>query len=231
MNPGTNTPLGILSVSTSLCRLKREIIQTIYPERSSDSRTVSFSKITSFVSALQKWLATMPSHLKWGVAVAPSHRRSIAILHLNYWNATILLTQPFLLYVVLRGSSLSRQKKSWFEKLGDICIDAAQNAMVILKTMSNDRTISSLITFDSTCALKVIMVLVLALAKTNSAQYRQDIEACLSLVQRMEQIGFCKTAVQELPMRLAELGVMKEQEDTEAQNDLIVSQLWPELDQ
>jgi aldehyde dehydrogenase (NAD+) len=117
LNPGTNTPLGCLAVSTSLNRLKREIIQTIYPERSSDSRKISFSKVTSYVSLLQRWQAEMPSHLKWGVPVAPIHRRSIGILHLNYWNAMMLVSQPFVLYLVIKGSTLNSPKSAWFEKL------------------------------------------------------------------------------------------------------------------
>ncbi|TVY82146.1 putative transcriptional regulatory protein [Lachnellula suecica] len=218
LNPGTNTPLGILAVSASLCRLRKDIIQTIYPEQSPDSRTVSYSKVTNFIAALQKWLAAVPSHLKWGVPVAPSHKRAIAVLHLKYWDATMLLTQPFLLYLVLRSKQLSDLKRCWFEKLGDTCVEAAQDALSTLKTMELDQTLSSLVTFDATCVLKVVMVLVLALVKTNSEEYRNDIVKCVSLLQGMEQIGFCQKATQELPIRLKELGVLKDKDDSSNQN-------------
>lgn len=234
LNPGTNTPLGCLSVSTSLNRLKREIIQTIYPERSSDSRTISFSKVTSYVSSLQQWLAEMPSHLKWGVPVAPAHRRSIGILHLNYWNAMMLLSQPFLLYLVLKGSSLNHPKRTWFEKLGEICIDAAKNAVVVLKTMSAEQSISSLITFDCVCTLKIIMILALGLAKSDSQELRRDVQFCVSILENMEQVGFCKSVVRELPTRLAQLGVKTEPNEEDVKVDFArpttVSNLWPEFD-
>ncbi|KAH6668896.1 aldehyde dehydrogenase-like protein [Halenospora varia] len=213
LNPGTNTPLGILSVSTSLCRLRKDMIQSIYPQKSSDRRKVSHAKINSFLAALKTWLESVPSHLVWGIPVAPSHKRSIAILHLKYWDATMLLTQPFILYLVLRGQNLSAEKREWFEKLGDTCIDAAKNALVILQTMAADKTISSLITLDVTCAMKVVMVLVLAFVRSNSEELRQEIKTCVALIQGMEQVGFCKTATQELPLRLADLGLWYEQEE------------------
>lgn len=233
LNPGTNTPLGALSVSTSLCRLKREIIQTIYPERSSDSRTISFQKVTSYVSSLQTWQASMPSHLKWGVPVAPTHRRSIGILHLNYWNAMMLLTQPFLLYSVIRGASLNDMRKAWFEKLGEICVDAAKNSIVVLKSMENDESLSSLVTFDCTCTLKVIMILCLALAKRESAELRTEYEFCMGLIDRMEQIGFCKSVNEELPSHLARLGIKKERRESDASMEVspnAVSQMWSGFD-
>lgn len=230
LNPGTNTPLGILAVSASLCRLRKEIIQTIYPEQSPDSRTVSYSKVTHFISALQTWLTTVPSHLNWGVPVAPSHKRAIAILHLKYWDATMLLTQPFLLYLVLRSKKLSNPKRNWFQKLGDTCVDAARNAMSTLKAMEQDHTLSSLVTFDATCVLKVVMVLVLALFNTNLEEYRRDIETCVSLLQGMEQVGFCQTATQELPIRLKELGILKEQDFLESPEKSITDQASLEFD-
>ena len=207
----------------------------IYPEQSSDSRNVSFSKVTDFVSSLQKWQESVPSHLKWGVPVAPTHRRAIAILHLNYWNAMLLLTQPFLLYSVLRGSKLSQTKQNWFDKLGKISIDAAQSALVIFKQMSIDRTLSSLVTFDSTCLLKVIMIKILALFRTSSQQFQSDIEVCFSLLKSMEQVGFCKTVVQELPSRFEELGIMQNlcgsESMNEASNITAEPEFWPPVDQ
>jgi hypothetical protein len=177
----------------------------------------------------------MPSHLRWGVPVAPTHKRAIAVLQLNYWNAMMLLTQPFLLYLVLRGTNLSPTKRNWFEKLGDICIDAAQSAIVIFKTMSQDRTLSSLVIFDSTCILKVVMIMILALVKTNLQKYRLDIELCLILLQGMEQVGFCKTVAPELFSRFKELGIMQDPHVYSSSNDVqrpaVEPPLWPAFDE
>lgn len=175
----------------------------------------------------------MPSHLKWGVPVAPTHRRSIGILHLNYWNAMMLLTQPFLLYSVIRGSSLNDIRKAWFDKLGEICVDAAKNAIIVLKSMENDRSLSSLMTFDCTCTLKVIMILSLALAKRESAELRAEYEFCIGLIDRMEQIGFCKSVNEELPSHLARLNVKKERRESDASMKVspnAVSQMWSGFD-
>lgn len=146
----------------------------------------------------------------------------------------MLITQPFLLYIVLHGTDLSQTKRHWFEKLGDICIDAAQSAIVIFKTMSQDGTLSSLVTFDATCILKVIMIMILALMKTNLQKYWLNIEVCLSLLQGMEQIGFCKTVVPELYTRFNELGIMQGPQEGEVtinvERHTDESQFWPAFD-
>jgi len=146
----------------------------------------------------------------------------------------MLLSQPFLLYLVIKGSTLNHPKRTWFEKLGEICIDAARNAVVVIKTMSTDQSISSLITFDCVCTLKVIMILALGLAKSESQELRRDIEACVSMLENMEQVGFCRSVVQELPTRLAQLGFKSESNDTDVKVDFAqqatLSNLWPEFD-
>lgn len=234
MNPGTNTPLGCLAVSVSLCRLKRQIVQAIYPEQTTDSRKISFSQVSTFISSLEQWLSALPSHLNWGVPSAPTHRRAIATLHLNYWSAMMLLTRPFLFYSVMRSSCLTKGKKLWFEKLAETCIHAAANTMSILKTMSSEKTLSSLTTFDALCALKVIMIFILALAKSNSGTYRTDIDLCLTLLRSMEQIGFCSSVVTELPIHLAKLNVTKWQDEagdtSDETSNALVSQFWPDFD-
>lgn len=132
----------------------------------------------------------------------------------------MLLTQPFLLYLVLRSKKLSKRKIHWFQKVSDTCIEAALNAKSALDTMEEDGTLSSLITFDATCVLKVVMVLVLGFVNTKSEAYRRDIETCVSLIQGMEQIGFCQTATKELPIRLKELDVLKDQDADSHQPDV-----------
>jgi len=146
----------------------------------------------------------------------------------------MLLSQPFLLYLVIKGSTLNHPKRTWFEKLGEICLDAARNAVVVIKTMSTDQSISSLITFDCVCTLKVIMILALGLAKSESQDLRRDIGACVSMLENMEQVGFCRSVVQELPTRLAQLGIKSESNDTDVKVDFAqqatLSNLWPEFD-
>jgi len=146
----------------------------------------------------------------------------------------MLLTQPFLLYLVLRGERLKSPKKNWFEKLGEICVDAAKNAVVVLKSMAKDQSLSSLVTFDCVCALKIVFMLLLVISKNDLPEYRADIEVCVSLLEGMEQIGFCKTVVDELPSRLAGLGYKREHIEADIKSDTVVqddpSQLWTNFD-
>lgn len=233
MNPGVNTPLDWLSVSASLCRLKRNIIHTIYPERTSTSKPISFSKVSCFISSLQQWQVTIPSHLSWGVPVAATQRRSISILHLNYWGTMILLTRPFLLYLVLRSGNLSQPKRKWFERLAEMCTDAARNSITIFKAMAVEKTLSSLTTFDCSCILRVIMILILSFAHTKLQHLRSDIELCLETLRGMEQVGFCKLVTQETPIRIADVGIIGPPSNNtvvEGFNDSFTTQLWPGVD-
>jgi hypothetical protein len=143
----------------------------------------------------------------------------------------MLLTQPFLLYLAVRSSApsppdsskLTKAKKGWFEKLGDICLDASRNAMTVLRTMDADGSLSSLVTFDCVCTLKIIMILSLELARSDKEELKREIEFCVKVLGNMEQVGFCKSVVQELPMRLKQMGIKKEKEDDEQGG---VVQLW-----
>ncbi|KAL6707124.1 hypothetical protein ACN47E_004876 [Coniothyrium glycines] len=233
--PGLHTPLSWLATSVSLCRLKREIIQSIYTERSANS--ISFSTVSNSLLLLQKWYRQMPAHLKYEIPTPPTHKRAVAALHLHYWSTTILLTRPFLLYLVIKYSALASSKKIWFERMAKICIDAAQKSMAILRDMAASGTISSLTAFDSTCILRLIMIFILAYAHTRTPQYSNHIEKLMALTQAMEQIGFTKMVAEETPGRLADLGIPEQPQaaaDAAAGpvhlDDEMIAQLWGNWD-
>ncbi|ORY17943.1 aldehyde dehydrogenase [Clohesyomyces aquaticus] len=231
--PGMHTPLSWLSTSVELCRLKRDIVQAVYPERSSSTKTVSLSTISALLLSLQKWLQLIPPHLKHDVPAPPTQKRAVASLHLHYWSSTILLCRPFLLYLVLNRNELSPTKKIWFERMGKTCIDAAQKSIGILHQMANDNTLSSLTAFDSTCILRAIMIFILAYAHTKLQCYRSNIETGLMLLRRMEQVGFCKIVAEETPVRLADLGISEDQKVCNAGvllDDDLIAQLWGNFD-
>ncbi|KAF1844823.1 aldehyde dehydrogenase-like protein [Cucurbitaria berberidis CBS 394.84] len=235
--PGLHTPLSWLSTSVALCRLKREITQAVYTERSSHS--ISFSTVSESLLLLQKWYRQMPAHLKYDVPSPPTHKRAVSLLHLNYWGTTILLTRPFLLYLVIKYTTLASSKKIWFERMGKTCIDAAQKSITILQQMAADGTLSSLTAFDSTCILRLVMVFILAYAHTRMPQYSSHIETLISLSRGMEQIGFTKMVTEETPGRLADLGIPEEPQPPNGNgnvdapvhlNDEMIAQLWGNWD-
>lgn len=203
--PGLHTPLGWQDTSVSLCRLKREITQAVYTERHANS--ISFSTVSNSLLLLQKWYRQMPAHLKFDVPAPPTHKRAVACLHLHYWSTTILLTRPFILYLVIKSNVLPPSKKIWFERMGKICIDAAQKSIAILQQMSDDATLSSLTAFDSTCILRLIVIFLLSYAHTRTPQYSNHIVTCMRLIRGMEQIGFTKMVSEETPGRLVDCGV------------------------
>lgn len=225
-----HTPLSWLSTWVSLCRLKREIIQAVYPERCAAPRTVSFSTLSGLLFSLQKWFQEIPPHLKQDVPVPPTHKRAVAVLHLHYWGSTILLSRSFLLYLVLRHQTLDSNKKIWFERMGKTCIDAAQKSLAILQQMAADNVLSSITAFDSTCILRIVMIFILAFGHTKMPQYRTNIEDSLGLLKGMHHVGFTKMVAEETPMRVADLGITLDNTSTNVVDDDIIAQLWGNLD-
>lgn len=227
-----HTPLSWLSTSVSLSRLKREIILSVYPERSANPRTISFSTISNLLLSLQKWLQNIPPHLKQDVPAPPTHKRALSVLHLHYWGSTILLSRPFLLSLVLKHTTLSPNKKIWFERMGKTCIDAAQKSLSILQQMASANVLSSVTAFDSTCILRIIMIFILAFGHTKIQSYRASIEDSLELLGNMKQVGFCKMVSEETPMRLADLGIVSDRISNAGMvlDDELIAQLWGNLD-
>ncbi|KAH8726089.1 aldehyde dehydrogenase-like protein [Phaeosphaeriaceae sp. PMI808] len=237
LSPGLHTPLAWQATWVSLCRLKRDIIQAVYTERSANS--ISFSTVSNSLLLLQKWYRQMPVHLKADVPVPPTYKRAVAILHLQYWSTNNLLARPFLLYLVIKNNALVPSKKVWFERMGKICIESAQKSMVILQQMAGDGTLSSLTAYDSTCILRLIIIFILAYTHTRNSQYSNQIEICMQLVCRMEQIGFTKMVTEETPGRLDDLGMSPEQQAAIANtnihgdvqlDDQMLAQLWGNWD-
>lgn len=133
----------------------------------------------------------------------------------------------------MKHSTLDTSKKVWFERMGKTCIDAAQKSLGIMQQMATDNTLSSLTAFDSTCLLRLVMVFILAFAHTKMPQYRSHIEASVSLIKSLEQIGFSKMVAEETPLRLADLGIpieTKEGNTSVLLDDDLIAQLWGNLD-
>jgi aldehyde dehydrogenase (NAD+) len=116
--------------------------------------------------------------------------------------------------------------------MGKTCIDAAQKSLAILQQMAEDNVLSSLTAFDSTCILRIIMILILAFGHTKQHHYRTQIEAAIELLRSMPQIGFCKMVTEETPMRLSDLGITDDKVSNAGVllDDDLIAQLWGNLD-
>jgi aldehyde dehydrogenase (NAD+) len=122
--------------------------------------------------------------------------------------------------------------------MGKMCIDAAQKSTAILEQMAIDGTLSSLTAFDSTCILRVIMIFILAYAHTRTPRYSAHIEKLVELSRGMEQIGFTKMVAEETPIRLADLGITGQAQQSNGNgdsgtvhlDDQMIAQLWGNWD-
>ncbi|KAK2794392.1 hypothetical protein FQN51_000834 [Onygenales sp. PD_10] len=200
LDPGSNMPLGYQASCVSLIKLKKQISQSLYFIPAQNGGKVSFHEVSKGITMLRDWLIAIPSYLRWDSSVPPSHRRAVFVLHLRYWMTLIHVTRPFLLYSVLHASTLSLnpQKQKRYDELSHTCIEASENAIVIVKRMMECNCLSSLLLFDSGCIQELVHILVLAIHKRNLAYCREKLAFCVQAIGSMERIGWCEKIFPEI---------------------------------
>lgn len=170
----------------------------------------SIAAVSDVLATLRAWYAAIPPHLRDVARAASFHQRSVAVLHLRYWSATIFATRPFLLYSALHSESLAAlppSKRASFETFGATCLDAAQQSLAVVGVMQDAGLLSSLITLDTGCILEILQVFLLGLARGGQGQ-ADNVRACLRTLQGMEQIFWTGHAVLEVMAQLDENGLL-----------------------
>lgn len=210
-------PLEYITVSCKLGHIKRRIGRLLYNKtQPSDkapataSSTTSVNAISDCLTSLQSWYDATPPHLRDAAQAASYHQRSVAVLHLRYWSATVFATRPFLLYSVIHATELADSpKRTYFEEFGARCIEAASSSLALLAFMREEDLLSSLVTFDTGCVLEDLQVFLLAVAKgrTNCAE---DVRTCLHILQSMEQCFWAKHVLAEVMAELEENGLLNQ---------------------
>jgi hypothetical protein len=208
LSPGSNMPLDYLSVSCKLAHLKRRISKLLYSKPSSPTRSAPISSVSDALTSLRAWQASIPPHLRDATQAASFHQRSVAVLHLRYWSATIFATRPFLLYSVLHPAQLAESpKKAFFEDFAALCIEAAAQSLALLVYMHETGLLSSLVTLDTGCVLEDLQVFLLAVARGDAGR-ADDVRACLRTLQGMEQVFWTRHALTEVMAQLEENGML-----------------------
>lgn len=170
-------------------------------------------KFEATLSSLQEWLACVPPHLSSGAPTAPTapmHRRPIALLHVRYWSVIILVTRPFLLCSILRSKQLQECfKLAQFERLGNICVEAAVQSHSILQSMAKDRLLSSAEVSDFHFLLELLQVFLLAymLQKLEGSQDR--VRSCMEMLQSLGSAGYCKRLLPEVLNQIKSSGIFR----------------------
>jgi len=209
LSPGSNMPLDYLAVSCKLAHLKRCIGRLLYSKLpSAAARTASISSVSDALTSLRAWHASIPPHLRDAAQAASFHQRSVAVLHLRYWSATIFATRPFLLYAVLHPAQLADSpKKAYFENFAGLCCEAAAQSLALLLYMREARLLSSLVTLDTGCVLEDLQVFLLSVAR-GDANRAEEVRSCLRVLQGMEQIFWTRHALTEVMAQLEENGML-----------------------
>jgi len=210
LDPGLNMPIGYQTLSVTLLQLRKKICYDCFLEPAHIGRRLPINRVTKSLSALKKWLDKVPPHLNWNSSLPPQYRRSIAVLHLRYWNSIISVTRPFLLFTVVRASAITvPAKRKCYEELSATCVEAAERSVRILKRMREDETLASLTLFDCHNIGEVMWILILALQKTSTTERQDMLTFCLDTVMSMERIGWCERLPLELEARVHESGVLR----------------------
>ena len=155
----------------------------------------------------------MPVHLRADSSLHPQHRRAVSLLHLRFWIATIALTRPFLLFTVAKmerqAAGMIPVKRRIYERMSNVCVEAAENAVQILRRMREDGTLSSLMLLDCHYIGEVMWILILALQRHGGAERQDMLRFCLETVKGMEKVGWAEKVAPELEARVHESGVLE----------------------
>lgn len=207
LNPGPSTPPGYLSLAIGLSHLTKSARQTLYIEPLEEGERLNLSKVDSVLCSLKQWRAQVSPHLSSTAPAAPSHRRPIALLHVRYWSAVMLVTRPFLLCNLLRQKQLKHSSKmTHFRDLGKTCIDAAAESLVILRSMASDGLLSSVIMADFYYSLELLQIFSIAYALENVDTWRENATSCLEILQDVGRAGSPKRMLPEILIQLRKLG-------------------------
>ncbi len=208
MSPGPYTPQEYLAPCASLNRLVKDIRHKLYTGPINEGTRLSLTGVADALTSLRHWLAEIPQHLNFTVAAPLSHRRAIILLHLRYWSAVVLVTRPFLICMLLRREELENSgKMKHFDELSKKCIAAAEQSLVLLEDMANNRLLSSLVMFDFYFTLDLLQIFVIASSVQEPNQHQNHARSCFGILQTLSSFGQPKRLIPECDFQLQKLGL------------------------
>ncbi|KAK4041874.1 fungal-specific transcription factor domain-containing protein [Parachaetomium inaequale] len=210
LSPGPNTPLGYQALLVSLIQLRKKISHECFLRPAHVGGRLPISSVTSCLGSLRHWLDNMPTHLRWDSSLHPQHRRAVSLLHLRFWTAIISLTRPFLLFMVAKSTDgMIPVKRHIYEQMSNSCIEAAESGVQVVKSMREDKTLSSLMLLDCHCIGEIMWILILALQKRGGRERQDLLRFCLETLKTMDKVGWCEKVAPELEARVHESGVLE----------------------
>jgi hypothetical protein len=120
----------------------------------------------------------------------------------------MLVTRPFLLCRLLRGSELvDIDKREYFDNLSKTCVSAATTSIHILDEMVNQASISSLVLSDFFLALAVLQVILVASTLFPAEDNQHHVRRCISILKANGAHGCPKHLLPETLFELERLGL------------------------
>ncbi|GLA18162.1 hypothetical protein AnigIFM62618_005317 [Aspergillus niger] len=200
---GTYDPWGLFNHSVAFNLEDQKIYAKLSRLSDSGDQCTALQEIRSSVAVLQSWYDNLPLHLQVNATVAPPHKRPVAHLHLRYWNKIISITRLALLADMQSMEPPRTNQQRRLSRMGQLCVDASERSQEILEHMLSSDDLSSLTVVDTKYILDVALVSLLLLTQRQSTDLERRLDQCISLLQSMDNLGFCRYAGGDL-LRIAE---------------------------
>lgn len=121
----------------------------------------------------------------------------------------MLVTRPFLLCMLLRGSELANTpKKQYFDGFSRLCVSAAEASIDIFEDMVPQGLVSSLVLIDFFFALHVVQVILAASALYCPETHQAQAKRCVAILKAIGSFGCPKHLLPETLFELQQVGLL-----------------------
>jgi hypothetical protein len=204
-----------MQLSINLTQITKSARNELYVQPMSGRKKLSLSDFDTTLSSLRKWLACVPPYLSPGAASPPLYKRSIAALHVRYWNTVMFVSRPFLLCLLLRRTQLQQTSRlKYFEEISGFCVDAAEKSLEIQRSMVEEHLLSSVLVADFYYALDLLQIFLVAYSLDGLKKHVKNAKNCLEVLKSMGSSGYCQKMIPEVFNQLKDWGILNTASET-----------------
>ncbi|KAK7708323.1 hypothetical protein SLS57_009057 [Botryosphaeria dothidea] len=176
------------------------------------------ANVDSLLAEMASWKDSLPQYLQMEAPSPPSHKRTIALLHLRYWSTCVCISRRFLLYHLQHGSEIPAEKASFFETMASYCMESAEHVLAVMKALAADSLLSDLSFFDTNCLLSISLLFALSYNFTKLQSDAAKFRTCVGLFDLLKDVEWPAECVTRLLRIVRPLGLAPGVEDDAAQS-------------
>lgn len=176
------------------------------------------ANVDSLLAEMTSWKDSLPQYLQMEAPSPPSHKRTIALLHLRYWSTRVCISRRFLLYHLQHGSEIPAEKASFFKTMASYCMESSEHVLAIMKALAADSLLSDLSFFDTNCLLSISLLFALSYNFTKLQSDAAKFRTCVGLFDLLKDVEWPAECVTRLLRIVRPLGLAPGVEDDAAQS-------------